>query len=282
VTADPPADRPDRAAVGALLRAGIVAAIAVFLALAMLLTVRRLAGALQMPLSTWGLLAVGGLAAAAAGGLRGAWRPPQRAVAVGSWADGFVRYAPSLALLMTAGSVSLRQSPPIGLVGCWALVLGQEFWIWRFAWAGARRTPASVDPLESHPRGPRPALRAEPLQECIDPRAQDIYQRLTRAHDATGQDLLYGSLRADLAADQRATAVHVAFCPPFPCTPEVVVDQLAGPAAEIKPAQVLPYGARLDVRLARVPPRPASVVFEVAVRAAATPAATRPADAPRP
>jgi hypothetical protein len=41
----------------------------------------------------------------------------------------------------------------------------------------------------------------------------------------------------------------VAFCPPFAGTPELTAVQLDGPEARIKIAQLLPYGARLDVKL---------------------------------
>ncbi|NLF08575.1 MAG: hypothetical protein GX594_11425, partial [Pirellulaceae bacterium] len=42
----------------------------------------------------------------------------------------------------------------------------------------------------------------------------------------------------------------LAFCPPLDSTPKVEIEQIGGPAARIKTAQVLPYGVRLDVKLA--------------------------------
>ena len=53
-----------------------------------------------------------------------------------------------------------------------------------------------------------------------------------------------------LAAGQRTHNVHLAFCPPFARTPELAVEQVDGPRCRIKTVQLLPYGARLEVKLA--------------------------------
>ena len=63
-------------------------------------------------------------------------------------------------------------------------------------------------------------------------------------------DTCYGWLRATFEAGQRTESIHVAFCPPFLQTPKMHVEQLDGPTTRIKVAQLLPYGARLELRLA--------------------------------
>ncbi len=59
-----------------------------------------------------------------------------------------------------------------------------------------------------------------------------------------------GWLRMPFAAGQRTGSVHVAFCPPLRATPELLVEQIGGPEARVKTAQLLPYGVRLDLKLA--------------------------------
>jgi hypothetical protein len=266
----------DREAVMGIFRVAALATLALLLAVTLLLAMRRLSGALQTPLSAPTLLAVGGLLVMVTSGVRAVWRVV--APAAGTWLDTLVRYAPSVALWGTTASISLSGSSPLGLAGCWLLVIAAEIWHWRFWPRVPRPRGRGADAAVRRGKTPVPAdgvarqlatsdeAEAEDLQEDADLPA-NIVQRLTRARDAAGCDILYGSLRADLAADQRSTAVHVAFCPPFARLPRVAVEQTAGPDARIKVAQVLPYGARLDVRLARLPQEPSTVTLEIDVRA---------------
>ena len=53
-----------------------------------------------------------------------------------------------------------------------------------------------------------------------------------------------------LTAGQRSASVHVAFCPPFARTPNATVEQIEGSRARVKTVQLLPYGARFDLKLA--------------------------------
>lgn len=262
----------------ALARCFILAASALWLVLALLLAGRRLAGALAVPLGVRELLVVGVVQALAATGLRAAWQewaPP----VTRPWIGTFARCAPSAALWITAGTVSLRGAPAVGLAGCWALVIAAEIWNWRSrssppASSGlAAEPPGGIEPSRSH----RPVVRPWREDQTQDEDENDVFQRLTRARDPEGRDVLYGTLRADLAADQRMVAFHVAFCPPFATTPSVDVEQTSGPDVRIKLGQVLPYGARLDARLVRAPRQPSSVVVGIHVQAADTePALRRP------
>jgi hypothetical protein len=260
-----------------ILRVAVLATLAMLLAVTLLLAMRRLSGALQTPLNAPTLLAVGGLLVMVASGVRAGWRVV--APAAGTWLDTLVRYVPSVALWGTTASISLAGSSPLGLAGCWLLVSAAEIWHWRFWPPVPRPRGTGADAAVRRGKTPVPAegvarqlatfeeAEAEDLEENADLPA-NIMQRLTRARDAAGCDILYGSLRADLAPDQRSTAVHVAFCPPFASPPRVAVEQTAGPDARIKVAQVLPYGTRLDVRLARLPQEQSTVTLEINVRAA--------------
>jgi hypothetical protein len=84
--------------------------------------------------------------------------------------------------------------------------------------------------------------------EPIEPSA-DVLQQLTLRTTAEGAQELSGWLRLSLAAGQRTGSLHVAFCPSFDAAPQVQAEAVSGPGCRIKAAQVLPYGARLDVKL---------------------------------
>ena len=99
------------------------------------------------------------------------------------------------------------------------------------------------------------------------PPADNVMQQLTLSQDAAGVQQLAGWLRVRLAAGQRSAAIHVAFCPPFSKTPELTAEQLDGPAARIRTAQLLPYGVRLDVKLAAAAAHPSNVLLRFAARA---------------
>ena len=75
-----------------------------------------------------------------------------------------------------------------------------------------------------------------------------------------------GWLRLSFAAGQRTGSVHVAFCPPLRVTPEMEVEQIEGPEARIKTAQVLPYGARFDLKLAAAAEQPTTVLLQFTAR----------------
>jgi len=273
--------RLDRSEIVRSLHAACLAVLVLLLAFALLLAIRRLSGALQTPLSTTALVALGGLLALIASGLRAAWRGVAGSTEV--WGDRLMRYGPSVALWSTIGCVSLAGSPPLGLALCWLLIIAAELWYWK-PWSQALQQQMRDAGPESRPAADESQTQRAARSSGIETVGHDnfegladeedegddlpanVVQRLTRAHDAAGSDVLDGSLRADLAADQRTTSVHVAFCPPFASVPEVNVEQTAGPDARIKVAQVLPYGTRLEVRLARLPQQPSTVTLAIHCR----------------
>jgi len=83
--------------------------------------------------------------------------------------------------------------------------------------------------------------------EALPPEAT---QHFTRWQTADGVDRLAGWLRVTFDAGQRSEHAHLAFCPAFAKPPRIEVSQLNGPRARVKTAQILPHGARLDLKLA--------------------------------
>ena len=47
----------------------------------------------------------------------------------------------------------------------------------------------------------------------------------------------------------RTATAHVAFCPPFAERPQFDVRRTAGPACRVKLGQLLPQGARIEIKL---------------------------------
>jgi hypothetical protein len=147
----------------------------------------------------------------------------------------------SAAVVLCGVSLSWSGGGWSAVLPFWAVLAGEELWGWR-RWAASR---------QGSPRGMK--------VEC--PPAENVWQQFTLSRDEDGTARLAGWLRVPLAAGQRTGAVHVAFCPPFRETPEVAWEQTDGPEARIRAAQVLPYGARLDLKLAAAAEESGSVVL---------------------
>lgn len=234
---------------------------------------RRLAGALVNPLEPAALLSAAVIVAAAAAAIR---RGVLDTLAPEGQRWGRTRFARCVAWTVSASVVaigtalSLHDTSVSGLVVFWTILAGAELW----GWTRRRpvRPPVAVPPVVLSI--PEPAATASTPRPDDAPAwsghesdldtadSPDVLQQLIRRRTAEGGELLSGWLRVPLAANQRTANVHVAFCPPFPRTPQVAVDQLDGPAARIKKVQVLPYGTRLDLKLAEQSDAPASVVLQ--------------------
>jgi hypothetical protein len=93
------------------------------------------------------------------------------------------------------------------------------------------------------------------------PPTDGVTQQFVRSHTADGTETLCGWLRVEMPAGARTISSHIAFCPPFARTPGVEIHQITGPTARVKPAQVLPYGARLEVKLDHPNPEPATILL---------------------
>ena len=246
---------------------------------ALLMLWRRLASALHTPLDSLSLSAVGIAAVLVAGGARRLWQ-------VTSPIDWVVAVLPSISLLACGVALSLPGTSHAGLAVFWGLVVAEELWAWRnlVRPRANRKRPSTqpVPPTEPEPPA-EPTTRAEPtlsppvagmpvagmpVESFSQLPAEDVLQHLTRSRTAEGVEQLSGWLRMPFVAGQRTANIHVAFCPPFAKTPGLEVEQRDGPTARIKTAQVLPHGARLDLKLAQASETPVAVVLEFAARGA--------------
>ncbi len=229
---------------------------------------RRLAGGLENPLGWPPMLIAGGLVGVMAVATRVAclhasWcRLPKRGCLS---VHAFVTVA-----AVTIGlSISLPGSPVAGVVLIWGVLVAEEFWAWKeilfqlrrqFAETSADSQRASeemgtasaalcVEPGESRQREATIPIFLQAQHEEDSELPEDVLQRFTRNRTSDGSDVLSGLLRVVLTAGQRTASVHVAFCPPFSRIPQIAVEQCEGEPARIKVGQLLPYGARFDLKL---------------------------------
>ncbi len=197
---------------------------------------RRWAGALTVPLEATVLVAVATGAALAAAWARVAWlwgRPR----GAGVWLHLAALALPTVGLLLLGYGLALPDSGLGAKALFWTLLVGEEA---ASGWWLARRGRVRRS------RRPRPGA-APSLGLLLN--GEQLTQRLSRSKAADGGDRLQGSLRADFAPGSRAASIHVAFCPPFAKLPRFELRQSAGPPLRIQLGQLLPHGARVDLKL---------------------------------
>jgi hypothetical protein len=95
-----------------------------------------------------------------------------------------------------------------------------------------------------------------------------ILQELTRSRSADGVETIRGTLVAEFLPGDRLAILQIAFCPPFERIPAVRVARIEGPTCDVKLAQILHQGARLEVRLSRASTttRRATIEFSASVQ----------------
>ncbi|MFM8292394.1 MAG: hypothetical protein ACKOC4_11930 [Planctomycetia bacterium] len=128
--------------------------------------------------------------------------------------------------------------------------------------AKAARETARVRPrADSMLRQPR---RSRPAAERVP---GHLRQRFTRYETPAGADCLQGRINVAIAAGARTAHGHVGFCPAFEVTPAVeVATEYDGVEATVAAAEVLPWGVRVDVRLAEPAEEPLEIPVDLVVR----------------
>lgn len=261
-----------------LLKAARAAAWALVLLSAIWLLARRWYGAFSAPLDASQLILLAFLLVAVAWFLN----PPMHDAA----RFGRVMYLPLLAVGAVGLAVSLPGSAPLTLAAFWTvLVLGIfTFPAWHyFQRIGEESARESREPTENSVGDQTAADTTvsrlldnrdeeacggitlggeDELDDELDSVGAEVTQQITRARHDDGSDAMYGVLRASFAAGEQLASVNIGFCPPFPCRPQIEASWSEGPESTVQTAQVLPYGARLDVWLASKPAVATSVLVE--------------------
>ncbi len=244
------------------------------LVVAVLLATRRLEGALavQPPLLGVAILVGLGLAGTAAAlvlldakrGLRAADTKPARP---GRWLLGLTPPAATLATTWAVWLPGRGATIPCLLLVC---ALAQVVLFFGGTWGAHAHRRVRAGRVETAAQ-PGQALQAETClpQPVVPLDVHEVDQHLIRGRDASGRELVAGTLRLTLPQGSQHATTHVAFCPPLQGTPEVQCQQQSGPEARLRVTQAAPFGARVEARL----PRPADDVMTVCVQfTAAVPA----------
>lgn len=95
-----------------------------------------------------------------------------------------------------------------------------------------------------------------------------LVQRLERYDTPQGQDCLRGRVHLSIPPGGRGTHAHVGFCPAFSEIPLVrVTTDYDGVEAVVTAAEVLPWGVRVECRLAERAEEPVEIPVDVFVQA---------------
>ena len=167
-----------------------------------------------------------------------------------------------LSLLISAFSICVPGSPLPGVLAIVAILVTEElFWIAR---PHREATPAISDrpiPLQS-PRSPTEGKQETVAVDFESDFPAEVLRRIERTRGPGGEDICWGQVRTTFQAGQRTAPIHIVFCPPFAVIPTLHFEQVQGPDASVKATQILPYGARLEVRLARTESIPTDARIE--------------------
>ena len=178
---------------------------------------------------------------------------------------------PTVVSLLAAGALSLGGSSPAGLLALWLVVGAAEASSWGIALRRPRaaRTGEVRELLE--PPARRPLVTAEELTQLGELQENPIedlsnLQHFVRRRDENGAEVIEGWIRAEFAASQRHATAHLAICPPFDRTPECYAELGEGPSGEVKVAQVLPWGVRLEIKLDEPTAEPTTAPVEISIQ----------------
>lgn len=129
-----------------------------------------------------------------------------------------------------------------------------------------RRGPAMAAPRVLPPAS-RPATGRRRPRVAPDRVPGRFRQRLIRYDGRKGGDRLRGRINVEVGAGARLAHGHVGFCPAFAATPAVEVStDYDGVEATVAAAEVLPWGVRVEVRLAEPAEEPLEIPVDLLVK----------------
>lgn len=134
----------------------------------------------------------------------------------------------------------------------------------------ARPSRLRERPLSSAPASRRrtaPAAAPPDAIAAAAPLPAGLRQRMERYETAAGVDCLRGRAILTVATGSRMGFAHVGFCPSFAATPQVEVSSdYDGVEAELIAAETLPWGVRLECRLAEPAEEPLEIPVDFDAR----------------
>jgi hypothetical protein len=128
--------------------------------------------------------------------------------------------------------------------------------------------PRDVLPPRRRPRRPATAPRPKRDRHRDADVPGRLVQRLERYDAPPDHDCLRGRVNLAIPSGGRGTHAHVGFCPAFAETPSVrVTTDYDGVEAVVSAAEVLPWGVRVECRLAEPAEEPLEIPVDVFVQA---------------
>jgi hypothetical protein len=230
-----------------LLRVLVLFVAAVLLSTSGWLLIRRFSGGFLQPLSPARLLLLGTAWVATCAATAAMARRMPRALEV-------QRASLTVSGVLLGAAVWVPDTSPTAYLVFWTLIGAGAAWSW------SRSGLVNGNPAAG--------LAAECEALLDEPEAEDgllpaeVSQRLVRARDERGAEVIYGTLRCDFAAGERLQSLHVAFCPPLAMIAEFTTDQLAGPSVQIKTSILETFGAGLELKLASPSREPVAVQIQ--------------------
>lgn len=241
--------------------ARIVLAMALAL-VALVLAWRRVAGALVEPLPAPVLLGLAMLVLAAAASRR---RSVQESLSPRRLRVVVADVTVSTSAVVLLVSLSLPGTSVVALGLAYLALIIEEAWTWWPAGIRFRRQTVETDLAPQPAATPEsPAAPPAPLSNgtSLAVPQENVSQQLARGRTADGREWISGWLRVALAAGQRIAHVHVAFCPPLARAPSARLEPKDAPPMEVRASQVLPFGARFDLKLAQPVEEPLDILLE--------------------
>jgi hypothetical protein len=251
-----------------LIRVVVMFAAVLLLMTAGWLLVRRVGGALQEPLSGAAQVLLGSLLSSmllAAG-------PIERRTAAGTspGRDSWPLLACmliSMAAVMLGAAITLPGSSVLASSAFWLLILAGAVPAWlRFALLPRfERRDLEQEPCDAVARlsGSREAVLPWDVEGCASAECEvdededseqqllpdDVLQRVVRARDQGGSEIVYGTVRCRFVDGQRQQSIHLAFCPPLQTLAHFATDQVSGPTVQIKTVVAETFGVGIEAKL---------------------------------
>jgi len=161
---------------------------------------------------------------------------------------------PGLTAFMLLASLTIRGTPLSALFLAWLLLIAAESiqWLLYFRPELTHYSASAVF---------RPARHsaAEAEQSEIPP---GLIQQVTRTLEGD-RELIHAVVRVKIAANDRLAVVHLSFCPPLAALPQLSAHSLDADEADVRITQAETFGARLEVRLPLANNTPRTVMIEL-------------------
>ena len=162
--------------------------------------------------------------------------------------------ATSTSLLVLGLAIGAGGRPWWAALAFWAIAALEEAWAWRSCLAepnGSRFRFAENSFRRSSETDPhRPLVLPPPVSARRQVSAHHrLTQEYTRASLEGGEERIQGALHLLVRAGARTATAHVAFCPPFAARPQFETRLTSGPPCRLKVGQLLPQGARIEIKL---------------------------------